>query len=70
VIFTNGLKIFGFQHFDVGISISPCIYRVFQNWRIPNSERGREGPSAARKHLEKKFALPEEDICTLILFNS
>jgi hypothetical protein len=47
------------------------IYRVFQNWLIPNSERGREGPSGARKILrKKKFALPEEDISTLILFNS
>jgi hypothetical protein len=42
---------------------------MFQNWRIPNSERGREGPSGARK-IEKKFALPEEDISPLILFNS
>jgi hypothetical protein len=25
------------------------IYRVSQNSRIPNSERGREGPSGARK---------------------
>jgi hypothetical protein len=32
-------------------------YRVFQKWRIPNSERGREGPNGACK-----FALPEEDI--------
>jgi hypothetical protein len=46
------------------------MYKVFQNWRIPNSERGMEGPSGARKHLEKKFALPEEDISTLILYNS
>jgi hypothetical protein len=45
-------------------------YRVFQNWRIPNSERGREGLSGARKYLEKKFVLAEEDINTLILFNS
>jgi hypothetical protein len=37
---------------------------VFQNWRIPNSERGREGPSGIRKYLEKKLALPEEDIST------
>jgi hypothetical protein len=45
-------------------------YRVFQNWQIPNSERGREGSSGAYKYLEKKIALPEEDISTLILFNS
>jgi hypothetical protein len=37
--------------------------------KIPNSERGREGPSGARKIL-KKFALPEEGISTLILFNT
>jgi hypothetical protein len=43
--------------------------QVSQNPRIPNSERGREGPSGARKILKKKFALPEEDISTLILFN-
>jgi hypothetical protein len=41
-------------------------YRVSQNSRIPNLERGREGPSGARK----KFALPEEDVSTLILFNT
>jgi hypothetical protein len=35
---------------------------VFQNWRIPSSERGREGPSGVRKYLEKKISLPEEDI--------
>jgi hypothetical protein len=41
------------------------LYRVFQNWRIPNSKRGREGPSGARKILrKKKFALPEEDTST------
>jgi hypothetical protein len=34
---------------------------VFQNWRILNSERGREGPSGARKYL-KTIALSEEDI--------
>jgi hypothetical protein len=46
-------------------------YRVSQNSRIPNSERGREGPSGARKILEKKKSLnPEEDISTLILFNT
>jgi hypothetical protein len=38
---------------------------VSQNSRIPNSERGREGPSGAPKILEKKFALPEEDISTV-----
>jgi hypothetical protein len=32
-------------------------YRVSQNWRIPNSERGREGPSGARKILRKKKSL-------------
>jgi hypothetical protein len=39
------------------ISIYPTsnnIYRVSQNSRIPNSERGREGPSGARKILGKK----------------
>jgi hypothetical protein len=46
------------------------MYRVFQNGRISNSERGKEGPSGVRKYVEKKFALPEEDISTLILFNS
>jgi plasmid stability protein len=47
------------------------MYRVSQNLRIPNSEHGREGPSEARKILRKKnFALPEEDINTLILFNT
>jgi hypothetical protein len=43
---------------------------VSQNSRIPNSERGREEPSGARKILGKKIALPEEDISTLILFNT
>jgi hypothetical protein len=39
--------------------------------KFANSERGREGPSGARKILrKKKFALPEEDISTLILFNT
>jgi hypothetical protein len=33
------------------------LYRVFQNWRIPNSERGREEPSGARKILRKKNSL-------------
>jgi hypothetical protein len=41
-------------------------YRVSKNSRIPNSERGGEGPCGARK----KIALPEEDISTLILFNT
>jgi hypothetical protein len=46
------------------------VYRVSQNSRIPNSERGGEGPSGARKILrEKKIAFPE-DISTLILFNT
>jgi hypothetical protein len=30
---------------------TPLLYRVSQNSRIPNSERGREGPSGARKIL-------------------
>jgi hypothetical protein len=42
---------------------------VFQNCRNPNSKRGREGPSGACKYLEKKIALPEEDISTLILLH-
>jgi hypothetical protein len=46
------------------------LYRVSQNSRIPNSERGRERSSGARKILEKKIALPEEVISTLILFNT
>jgi hypothetical protein len=29
--------------------------QVSQNSRIPNSERGREGPSGARKILRKKI---------------
>jgi hypothetical protein len=33
------------------------LYRVFQNWRTPNSKRGREGPSGARKILRKKNSL-------------
>jgi hypothetical protein len=42
-----------------------------QSSQIPNSEGGRERPSGARKILrKKKFALPEEDINTLILFHS
>jgi hypothetical protein len=45
-------------------------YRVSQNLRIPNSEPGTEGPSGGRKILRKKIALPEEDISTLILFNT
>jgi hypothetical protein len=32
-------------------------YRVSQNSRIPNSERGGEGPSGARKILRKKNSL-------------
>jgi hypothetical protein len=47
------------------------VYRVSQNSRILNSEHVREGPSGARKILrKKKFALLEEDISTLILFNT
>jgi hypothetical protein len=46
-------------------------YRVSQNSRIPNSERGWDEPVELEKYLEnKKFALPEEDISTLILFNT
>jgi hypothetical protein len=41
-----------------------------QNSRIPNSERGRKDPVELEKYLEKKIALPEEDIGTLILFNT
>jgi hypothetical protein len=33
----------------------PVSYRLFQNSRIPNSERGRERPSGARKILRKKI---------------
>jgi hypothetical protein len=33
------------------------LYRVSQNSRIPNSERGREGPKGARKILRKKNSL-------------
>jgi hypothetical protein len=33
------------------------VYRVSQNSRIPNSKRGREGPSGGRKILRKKIAL-------------
>jgi hypothetical protein len=61
-----------FCHFGNSIpgrSKTKLSYRVSQNSRIPNSERGREGPSGALKILKKKFALPEEDISTLILFN-
>jgi hypothetical protein len=36
-------------------------YRVSQNLQIPNSERGREGSSGARKILrKKKIAVPKE----------
>jgi hypothetical protein len=34
---------------------------VSQNSQIPNSERGREGPSGAQKILRKKIAPPEEE---------
>jgi hypothetical protein len=43
---------------------------VSQNLRISNLERGREGPSGARKIHRKKNALPAEDISTLIFFNT
>jgi hypothetical protein len=33
------------------------LYRVSQNSRIPNSDRGREGPSEARKMLREKKSL-------------
>jgi hypothetical protein len=46
-----------------------CFELVSQNLRIPNLKCGKEGPSGARKIL-KKFALLEEDISTLILFNT
>jgi hypothetical protein len=45
-------------------------YRVSQNLGIPNSERGREGPSGALKIDREKNTLPEEDISTLIFFNT
>jgi hypothetical protein len=46
-------------------------YRVSQNMQIPNSERGREGSSGARKILRKKKSLfLKEHISTLILFNT
>jgi hypothetical protein len=34
-----------------------ALIQVSQNTRIPNSERGREGPSGARKILRKKNSL-------------
>jgi hypothetical protein len=54
------------------------LYRVSQNSRIANSEHGREelqsmvgkDPVELEKYLEKKIALPEEDISTSILFNT
>jgi hypothetical protein len=46
------------------------VYKVSQNSRIPNSECGREDPVELEKYLEKKIALPEENISTLILFNT
>jgi hypothetical protein len=56
---------------DIQGVASNRLYRVSQNSRIPNSERGREGPSGARKILrKKKFAFPEEDISTLNFFNT
>jgi hypothetical protein len=45
-------------------------YRVSQKSRIPNSDRGREGPNGARKILRKKIPVSEEDKSTLILFNT
>jgi hypothetical protein len=56
--------------FSMGRQFWDKLYRVFQNSRIPNSEHGRERSSGARKILEKKIALPEEVISTLILFNT
>jgi hypothetical protein len=37
------------------LNIVMLTYRVSQNSRIPNSERGREGPRGARKILRKKI---------------
>jgi hypothetical protein len=39
------------------LTIENRLYRVSQNSRIPNSERGREGPSGARKIHRKKNSL-------------
>jgi hypothetical protein len=44
--------------------------QVSQKSRIPNSDRGREGPNGARKILRKKIPVSEEDKSTLILFNT
>jgi hypothetical protein len=51
------------QRFHVPFIVfsSLSIYLAFQNWRTPNSERGRGGSSGARKYLEKKIVLPEEE---------
>jgi hypothetical protein len=49
---------------EMTLALSIQQYRVSQNSRIPISERDRERPSRARKILEKKIALPEEDIST------
>jgi hypothetical protein len=57
-----------FTSYNQGVKL--LIIQGVSKWRIPNSERGREGPSGARKMLRKKFAVPEEDISTLILFNT
>jgi hypothetical protein len=46
------------------------VYRVFKNSQNPNSERGREGPSGARKILRKKYSLFLKKISILILFNT
>jgi hypothetical protein len=55
---------------DNRFEINMYLYRVSQNSRIPNSERGGKDPVELEKYLEKKFALPKEDISTLILFNT
>jgi hypothetical protein len=55
--FWNGYFMFSYVYVYIQMS---------QNSRILNSERGREGPSGARN----KVALSEEDINTLILFNT
>jgi hypothetical protein len=42
------------------------VYRVSQNSRIPNSERGREGPSGGRKILRKKNRSSSKNCFTLL----
>jgi hypothetical protein len=59
-------------YFGRPVLIDPCIYRLSQNSRNPNSERGVVGkdPVELEKYFQKEFALPEKDISTLILFNT